>query len=152
MACANDGNEKMQIYHLAPDNIITRSSNEAGEYAIQRDDFFVVKNFKSDNEEQEKEMDAFVVAYLAHDDFLKKNRNASLTLTFYRYGDGITEQTKHTFDTDYTMHTLFSLDKRVAVYSFDTNTGYLETLFIKDGKSVDGYGNKRTIITDFLKK
>ncbi|PIE48513.1 MAG: hypothetical protein CSA40_00050 [Flavobacteriales bacterium] len=103
--------QTLKIYHLKPDRIRvnTDTVGKYGWYAKTRNDFFVIKNFDATNESHKIKVDSFVVNYLKNDNFLRENDNARWSLIFFKYGDGINENTKHEFNTDYTIHKLLGL-------------------------------------------
>ncbi|MEM6736485.1 MAG: hypothetical protein AAF620_10505 [Bacteroidota bacterium] len=122
-------NGPLEIYHLEPNDIIYRENDGQGWYAKERHDFFAVKNFDISNEEHKIKIDNFIIDYIKYDDFLAENDNASWGLVFYRYGNGITEDTKHEYGTDYQIHNLFAFEKRLVVYAFDTKDTYNGTIY-----------------------
>ncbi|PIE48512.1 MAG: hypothetical protein CSA40_00045 [Flavobacteriales bacterium] len=144
--------QTLKIYHLKPDRISvnTDTIGKYGWYAKTRNDFFAIKNFDATNENDKIKVDSFVVNYLKNDDFLTKNDNAVWTLIFFKYGDGINENTKHEFNTDYTIHKLFAFKKRQTAYSFDNRTNYTGTsYFFNKGDSI--VNEYRPIVLDYFK-
>ncbi|MFL0146471.1 hypothetical protein R8G64_15380 [Tenacibaculum maritimum] len=126
-ACQSKEKDKsLKIYHLKPNDIgeFPHYKENKKYYELSRDDFFVIKNFDKENEKHKTKVDSFVVNYIQKDSFLYKNKNAKWSLTFFKYGDGIDENTEHRVDTDYTMHTLFAPKKEIAIYTFDSKIGY----------------------------
>jgi len=136
----------LQIYHLAPDAIIQREADISGAYAQQRDDFFVVKNFDLKNDTHKDQIDNFVVQRLNTDTYLTDNKNVQWTMTFFKYGDGIDENTKHQYGSDYAIHTLFAQHKQIGYYTFDNQKGYRETLFWENFEEDTYDDRKRKII------
>ncbi|MCX6271051.1 MAG: hypothetical protein NTU44_07505 [Bacteroidetes bacterium] len=136
-SCKSHPDDKLlEIYHLIPDEIIEQKEN-GDWYSKERNDFFAVRNFDLNNEEHKMKVDSFVLDYISKDDFLVKNENASWSLVFFNYGDGITEHTKHEFDSDYTIHDLFAFNKRLIYYSFDTKDYYKITgYYLKDRDTI----------------
>ncbi len=144
--------QTLEIHHLKPDDIreLTEYKDNKKYYELVRDDFFALKNFDATNESHKIKVDSFVVNYLKNDNFLRDNDNAIWSLIFFKYGDGINENTKHEFDTDYTIHKLFAFKKRQVAYSFDSKTHYLGTsYFFNKGDSI--VEEKRPIISDYFK-
>ncbi|MFL0143720.1 hypothetical protein, partial [Tenacibaculum maritimum] len=110
-----------------------------GWYSKTRSDFFAIKNFDRENEKHKTKVDSFVVNYIQKDSFLYKNKNTRWFLTFFKYGDGIDENTKHAYNTDYTIHTLFAFEKQQIAYSFNSRyeKGYKKVnYYFKDGDSI----------------
>ncbi len=153
MSCENTNkSDTLQIYHLSPDAIVERDVNMSGAYAQQRDDFFAVKNFDSANDTHKNQIDNFVVQRLKADPYLTDNKNVQWTMTFFKYGDGIDENTKHQYDSDYAIHTLFAQHKEIAYYTFDNLKGYRETLFWENFEDDIYDDKKRKIIQDHFDK
>lgn len=141
------------IYHLQPDSIRinTDTAGTYGWYAKIRKDFFVVKNFDKTNEQHKIKIDQFVIRYVEQDKFLVANKNVSWALTFFKYGDEITEDTVHQYDTDYTIHNLFSQKKEIGVYVFDSQIGYRESYYWESHKTSKFDDRKRKLIVDYFK-
>ncbi|MFL0171706.1 hypothetical protein, partial [Tenacibaculum maritimum] len=98
-------------------------------------------------------VDSFVVNYIQKDSFLYKNKNTRWFLTFFKYGDGIDENTKHAYNTDYTIHTLFAFEKQQIAYSFNSRykKGYKKVnYYFKDGDSI--VHEDRKIISNYFKE
>ncbi|WP_406755888.1 hypothetical protein, partial [Tenacibaculum maritimum] len=116
-ACqSKDKDKSLKIYHLKP-NLVHVNKDTVGVYgwySKTRSDFFAIKNFDKENEKHKTKVDSFVVNYIQKDSFLYKNKNAKWSLTFFKHGDGIDENTEHRVGTDYTMHTLFAPKKEIA--------------------------------------
>lgn len=137
-----------RIYHLKPNKVYVTPDNKLsfGEFSKRRSDFFVVKNYDMNNEQHKIKIDSFVVNYIDKDSFLIQNKNVNWRLVFFKYGDGIDENTTHQYDTDYTIHNLFSCKKELASFYFDTRNGYESSNYnITSEKSNRG---KRKIISD----
>ncbi len=153
VSCNSKEKDKtLKIYHLKPNSVSvnTDTLRSYGWYSKTRNDFFAIKNFDATNEKHKIKVDSFVVNYIKKDSFLTKNKNVEWSLFFFKYGNGITENTKHQFDTDYTIHNLFAFKKRVTAYTFDTRTSYLGTsYYFKKGDSITN--EKRKIIVDYFK-
>ncbi|WP_159296471.1 hypothetical protein R8G64_15365 [Tenacibaculum maritimum] len=82
-----------------------------------------------------------------------KNKNARWFLTFFKYGDGIDENTKHAYNTDYTIHMLFAFEKQQIAYSFNSRykKGYKKVnYYFKDGDSI--VHEDRKIISNYFKE
>jgi len=146
---------QFEIYHLQPNSIIEHPKYKATGtyYELSRDDFFALKNFDVTNEEHKVKLDKYVLNHIKNDSFLIKNHNTRWTLVFFKYGDGITESTKHQFDTDYTMHTLFAYKKRQVYYAMGTRGEYIYKstgYYFKNGDSIAS--EKRKLIVDFIQK
>ncbi|MFL0105086.1 hypothetical protein, partial [Tenacibaculum maritimum] len=94
-------------------------------------------------------VDSFVVNYIQKDSFLYKNKNVHWSLVFFKYGDGIDENTEHRVDTDYTIHTLFAFKKREVVYSFALRD-HIPTYYFKGGDSI--VHEDRKIISNYFKE
>ncbi|WP_407268099.1 hypothetical protein [Tenacibaculum maritimum] len=143
--------KSLKIYHLKPNDIgkFPHYKENKKYYELSRDDFFVIKNFDKENEKHKTKVDSFVVNYIQKDSFLYKNKNARWFLTFFKYGDGIDENTEHRVDTDYTIHTLFAFKKREVVYSFALRD-YIPTYYFKGGDSI--VNEDRKIISDYFKE
>ncbi|MFL0086743.1 hypothetical protein, partial [Tenacibaculum maritimum] len=104
-------------------------------------------------EKHKTKVDSFVVNYIQKDSFLYKNKNTYWSLVFFKYGDGIDKNTKHAYNTDYTIHTLFAFEKRRCYYSFSSRfqKGYIATgYYFKDGDSI--VHEDRKIISDYFKE
>ncbi len=144
--------QTLKIYHLKPNDIgeLTEYKDNKKYYELLRDDFFALKNFDATNESHKIKVDSFVVNYIKNDNFLRDNDNAIWSLIFFKYGDGINENTKHEFNTDYTIHKLFAFKKRQTAYSFDSKTNYLGTSYFFDkGDSI--VNEYRPIVSDYFK-
>ena len=154
-ASCNSKEKALKIYHLKPNSIgeLTEYKKNKKYYELDRDDFFAIKNFDATNDNHKVKVDSFVINYIKNDNYLIKNKNARWSLIFFKYGDGITESTKHQFDTDYTIHNLFAFEKRQIYYAFSSRkedkkykyTGY----YFKRGDSITN--EKRKIIVDYFK-
>jgi len=143
MSCENTNKSAaLQIYHLPPDVTVEREANLSGAYARQRDDFFTVKNFDPNNETHKTQIDNFVVQRLKTDTYLTDSKNVQWTMTFFKYGNGINENTKHQYDSDHAIHTLFAQHKEIGYYTFDNRTGYRESLFWENFEE-DKYDDKK---------
>ncbi len=126
-SCKKEDKDKtFRIYHLTPNReyVATDTVGVYGWFSKRRNDFFVVKNYDINNEQHKIKIDSFIVNYLKKDSFLIANKNVNWTLTFFKYGNGIDENTTHEYDTDYTIHNLFSYKKEIGSVYFDTRTGY----------------------------
>ena len=139
-----------RIYHLEPNDINFPSDTlrSNGWFTKERSDFFVVKNYDIHNEQHKLEIDSFVVNYLKEDDFLLKNKNVNWSLTFFKYGNGIDENTKHEYDTDYTIHDLFSYKKEIGSYCFNTRRGYEGSNYRMTPEELNT--NKRKLVSDYF--
>ena len=71
---------------------------------------------------------------------------------FFKYGDDITEQTKHEYNTDYTIHKLFAQNKKICSYSFNTRKGYNSTLYWINHKKRILDKRKRSLVEDYFKE
>ncbi|MFL0067020.1 hypothetical protein V2595_15470 [Tenacibaculum maritimum] len=158
-ACQSKEKDKsLKIYHLKPNDIseLPEYRENKRYYELLRNDFFAIKNFDKENEKHKTKVDSFVVNYIQKDSFLDKNKNAYWSLVFFKYGDGIDENTKHAYNTDYTTHTLFAFEKREIYYSFESNDTYYQKkykttgYYFKKGDSV--VKEKRKIISDYFKE
>ncbi|MFL0078357.1 hypothetical protein [Tenacibaculum maritimum] len=155
-ACqSKEKNKSLKIYHLKP-NLVHVNKDTVGVYgwySKTRSDFFAIKNFDRENEKHKTKVDSFVVNYIQKDSFLYKNKNTRWFLTFFKYGDGIDENTKHAYNTDYTIHTLFAFEKQQIAYSFNSRykKGYKKVnYYFKDGDSI--VHEDRKIISDYFKE
>lgn len=119
-----------------------------GSWYKRRNDFFVIKNYDVNNEMHKIKIDSFVVEYVKRDSFLNENRNSFWRLTFFNYGDGIDEHTLHQYDSDYTIHDLFSYKKEIVSVYFDTRIGYGSSNFNVTPETVNK--SKRKIISDYI--
>ncbi|WP_407264976.1 hypothetical protein R5N98_14755 [Tenacibaculum maritimum] len=146
--------KSLKIYHLKPNDIgeFPHYKENKKYYELSRDDFFVIKNFDKENEKHKTKVDSFVVNYIQKDSFLYKNKNAKWSLTFFKYGDGIDENTEHRVDTDYTMHTLFAPKKEIAIYTFDSKIGYRGSFYWINQENFESNDEKRKIISDYFKE
>ncbi|MFL0122855.1 hypothetical protein [Tenacibaculum maritimum] len=154
-ACQSKEKDKsLKIYHLKPNDIgeFPHYKENKKYYELSRDDFFVIKNFDKENEKHKTKVDSFVVNYIQKDSFLYKNKNAKWSLTFFKYGDGIDENTEHRVDTDYTMHTLFAPKKEIAIYTFDSKIGYRGSFYWIKQENFESNDEKRKIISDYFKE
>lgn len=150
-SCKNSDNDKpIEIFRLEPNKIYVNADtlDSYGWFSKSRSDFFVVKNYNDNNEQHKLIIDSFVVAELKKDNFLAMNINSEWSMTFFRYGKGIYENTEHTYGTDYAIHTLFSYKKQIANYFFNNRVGYAGTSFTIEPKKVDS--NKRKIVIDYF--
>ncbi|WP_407264975.1 hypothetical protein R5N98_14750 [Tenacibaculum maritimum] len=151
-ACQPEDKDKsLKIYHLKP-NLVHVNKDTIGVYgwySKTRSDFFAIKNFDKENEKHKTKIDSFVVNYIQKDSFLYKNKNVHWSLVFFKYGDGIDENTEHRVDTDYTIHTLFAFRKREVVYSFALRD-HIPTYYFKGGDSI--VHEDRKIISDYFKE
>lgn len=104
------------IYHLKPNSIYTTADSliMKGGFFKRRNDFFVIKNYDVKNEKHKIKIDSFVVNYLKNDNYLSVSKNSNWKLTFFKYGNGINENTTHIDGTDYAIHNLFSYKKEIA--------------------------------------
>ncbi|CAA0165103.1 protein of unknown function [Tenacibaculum maritimum NCIMB 2154] len=154
-ACQSKEKDKsLKIYHLKPNDIgeFPHYKENKKYYELSRDDFFAIKNFDKENEKHKTKVDSFVVNYIQKDSFLYKNKNAKWSLTFFKYGDGIDENTEHRVDTDYTMHTLFAPKKEIAIYTFDSKIGYRGSFYWIKQENFESNDEKRKIISDYFKE
>ncbi|MFL0122853.1 hypothetical protein V2611_13730 [Tenacibaculum maritimum] len=156
LACQSKEKDKsLKIYHLKP-NLVHVNKDTVGVYgwySKTRSDFFAIKNFDKENEKHKTKVDSFVVNYIQKDSFLYKNKNARWFLTFFKYGDGIDENTKHAYNTDYTIHMLFAFEKQQIAYSFNSRykKGYKKVnYYFKDGDSI--VHEDRKIISNYFKE
>ncbi|WP_407265488.1 hypothetical protein [Tenacibaculum maritimum] len=155
-ACqSKDKDKSLKIYHLKPNDIgkFPHYKENKKYYELSRDDFFAIKNFDRENEKHKTKVDSFVVNYIQKDSFLYKNKNARWFLTFFKYGDGIDENTKHAYNTDYTIHMLFAFEKQQIAYSFNSRykKGYKKVnYYFKDGDSI--VHEDRKIISNYFKE
>ncbi|WP_407265489.1 hypothetical protein [Tenacibaculum maritimum] len=155
-ACqSKDKDKSLKIYHLKP-NLVHVNKDTVGVYgwySKTRSDFFAIKNFDRENEKHKTKVDSFVVNYIQKDSFLYKNKNTRWFLTFFKYGDGIDKNTKHAYNTDYTIHTLFAFEKQQIAYSFNSRykKGYKKVnYYFKDGDSI--VHEDRKIISNYFKE
>ncbi|WP_407264970.1 hypothetical protein R5N98_14720 [Tenacibaculum maritimum] len=152
---SKDKDKSLKIYHLKP-NLVHVNKDTIGVYgwySKTRSDFFAIKNFDKENEKHKTKVDSFVVNYIQKDSFLYKNKNARWFLTFFKYGDGIDENTKHAYNTDYTIHMLFAFEKQQIAYSFNSRykKGYKKVnYYFKDGDSI--VHEDRKIISNYFKE
>ncbi len=137
-----------KIYHLKPNRVYTDTAVVNAKFFKRRNDFFVVKNYDSKDEEHKIKIDSFIVNQLKKDSFLTQNKNVSWRLTFFKYGDGIDEHTQHEYDTDYTIHNLFSYKKEIGSAYFDTRNGYRGSNYNITPEKTDN--TKRKIIIDYF--
>ncbi len=137
-----------KIYHLKPNRVYTDTVAVNAKLLKRRNDFFVVKNYDSKNEQHKIKIDSFIVNQLKKDSFLTQNKNVSWRLTFFKYGDGIDEHTQHEYDTDYTIHNLFSYKKEIGSVYFDTRNGYRGSNYNVTPEKTDN--TKRKIIVDYF--
>ncbi|MEW7280408.1 hypothetical protein ABW636_17590 [Aquimarina sp. 2201CG1-2-11] len=137
-----------KIYHLKPNRVYTDTVAVNAKLLKRRNDFFVVKNYDSKNEQHKIKIDSFIVNQLKKDSFLTQNKNVSWRLTFFKYGDGIDEHTQHEYDTDYTIHNLFSYKKEIGSVYFDTRNGYRGSNYNVTPEKTDN--TKRKIIIDYF--
>lgn len=86
---------------------------------------------------------------MENDSFLEKNKNSFWRLTFFDYGNGIDEYTKHQYDSDYTIHNLFSYKKEIASVYFDTRIGYERSNYNNPSEKISQI--KRPIISEYFK-
>jgi len=128
-------NQAMKIFHLKPNRITVNEKAETKYdwYKKEREDFFALKGFNIESEEHKAAVDSFVLHYINKDNFLNTDDHVSWALVFFKYGDGITENTKHQFDTDYSIHELFAFEKRLIYYDFTSNNGYENTGYYFNG-------------------
>ncbi|MFL0171463.1 hypothetical protein [Tenacibaculum maritimum] len=155
LACqSKEKGKSLKIYHLKPNDIgeFPHYKENKKYYELIRDDFFTIKNFDKENEKHKTKVDSFVVNYIQKDSFLYKNKNAKWSLTFFKYGDGIDENTEHRVDTDYTMHTLFAPKKEIAIYTFDSKIGYRGSFYWINQENFESNDEKRKIISDYFKE
>jgi hypothetical protein len=141
-----------KIYHLKPNDIYKNLDRikKKGRFDIQRNDFFVVKNYDSNNEQHKIKIDSFVVNQIKKDAFLTTNNNSSWSLTFFKYGNGIDEYTEHISGTDYAIHNLFSYKKEIGGFYFDNRAGYASSFYRTAPEKLDK--NKREIISNYFKE
>jgi len=145
-----DKDTTFRIYHLKPNrvHVATDTVGVYGWFSKRRNDFFAVKNYDINNEQHKIKIDNFIVNYIRKDSFLIANKNVNWTLTFFKYGNGIDENTKNQNDTDYTIHNLFSYKKEIVSIYFDTRTGYLTSNYNVTPEKVNQ--TKRKIISDYF--
>ncbi|WP_025663120.1 hypothetical protein [Aquimarina megaterium] len=125
ISCKKEVTDKtFKIFHLKPNRVYIDTTAVNGKFSKRRNDFFVVKNYDINNEHHKIKIDSFVVNHVKKDFFLIQNKNVNWRLTFFKYGDGIDEHTQHEYDTDYTIHDLFSYKKEIGSVYFDTREGY----------------------------
>ncbi len=151
-SCKKEDKDKtFTIYHLKPNrvSVATDTLKSYGWFSKSRSDFFAVKNYDKNNEQHKIKIDSFIVNYIRNDSFLIANKNVNWNLTFFKYGDGIDENTKNQNDTDYTIHTLFSYKKEIASVYFDTRTGYKTSNYNITPEKLNQ--TKRKIILDYFK-
>jgi hypothetical protein len=149
ISCKKEVTDKtFKIFHLKPNRIYTDTAVVNGKFSKRRNDFFVVKNYDINDEHHKIKIDSFVVNYVKKDSFLTQNKNVSWRLTFFKYGDGIDEHTQHEYDTDYTIHDLFSYKKEISSAYFDTRNGYGGSCYTIDPEKK--LNTKRKIITDYF--
>ncbi|MFL0110926.1 hypothetical protein [Tenacibaculum maritimum] len=151
---SKDKDKSLKIYHLKP-NLVHVNKDTIGVYgwySKTRSDFFAIKNFDKENEKHKTKVDSFVVNYIQKDSFLYKNKNVKWSLTFFKHGDGIDENTEHRVDTDYTIHTLFAPKKEIAIYTFDSKIGYRGSFYWIKQKNFESNDEKRKIISDYFKE
>ncbi len=150
-SCKKEDKDKtFRIYHLTPNRVYAATDTVGvyGWFSKRRNDFFVVKNYDVNNKQHKIKIDSFIVNYLKKDPFLIKNKNVNWTLTFFKYGNGIDENTKHEYGTDYTIHNLFSYKKEIGSVYFNTRTGYSVSNYnITPEKIIQ---TKRDIISDYF--
>ncbi|PHR72858.1 MAG: hypothetical protein COA67_03920 [Lutibacter sp.] len=141
-----------KIYHLKPNSVYTTVDSLVinGSYSKRRNDFFVVKNYDINNEQHKIKIDSFVLNQIKKGTFLTKNKNSSLSLTFFKYGNGIDENTKHEYDTDYTIHNLFSYKKEIGSFYFNNRFGYEGSNYRISSEKLNS--DKREIITNYYKE
>lgn len=139
-----------KIYHLKHNKVYenTDTLRSFGRYSKKRSDFFVVKNFNKNNEQHKIKIDNFVLNRLKKDSFLIKNKNSKWSLTFFKYGNGIDENTKHQYGTDYAIHTLFSYKKELGSFHFNNRFGYSGSSFRITSEKLNT--DKRKIISDYF--
>jgi len=149
---AKNQDQSLKIYHLEPNDIQinTDTLRSYGWYSKQREDFFAIKNFDITNEQHKIKIDSFVLTYLKKDNFLIKNKNVKWSLTFFKYGNKITENTKHEYNTDYTIHNLFAQNKEICYFTFDTRVGYRESSYWVDHKKMKTNDQKRELILNYF--
>ncbi len=144
-----DKDKSFRIYHLKPNRIYVADTLEViGKFYKRRNDFFVVKNYNIKNEQHKIKIDSFIVNYIKKDSFLIANKNVNWSLTFFKYGDDIDENTEHRYDTDYTIHNLFSYKKEIASVYFDTRKGYETSNYNITTQKFNT--SKRKIISDYF--
>lgn len=129
ICCDRSGVNELEIFHLAPNRVITNEKSIAknGWFKTEREDFFALKNFNIENQQQKAIIDSFIINYIKNDNFLNVNDNSSLSLVFFKYGNGITENTTHQYYTDYDINQLFAFKKRLIYYYFTSDLGYVNT-------------------------
>ncbi len=153
LGCTSKLEDKtFKIIHLSPDELITRDTPIInGGYALQRQDFFAVKNFDLKNENHKIAIDSFVVNRIKKDSFLYTHKKVSWALTFFKYGDGIDENTVHEYNTDYTIHTLFAQNKEICNYYFNNKIGYSASNYWESYEPKSLNKDKRKIVVDYFK-
>jgi len=131
-------NKQMKIYHLKPNRLIVNDETNTKDnwFKQEREDFFTIENFNIEIEEHKAEIDSFVLNYIKKENFLAAKNNVNWSLVFFKYGDGITENTAHQYDTDYDMHQLFAFKKRLIYYYFTSENGYENTGYYLNGDEV----------------
>lgn len=149
ISCKKEVTDKtFKIFHLKPNRVYIDTTAVNGKFSKRRNDFFVVKNYDINNEHHKIKIDSFVVNHVKKDSFLIQNKNASWRLTFFKYGDGIDEHTQHEYNTDYTIHDLFSYKKEIGSVYFDTREGYRGSNYtITPDKHTS---SSRKIVTDYF--
>jgi hypothetical protein len=149
---SKEKDKTLKIYHLKPNRIEinTDTLRSYGWYSKTRNDFFAIKNFDATNENHKIKIDSFVVDYISKDSFLEQNDNAKWSLSFFRYGDDINENTKHQYNTDYTIHKLFAQKKEIGVYTFDSQTGYRASFYWINYANLKSDNRKRKILLDYF--
>jgi hypothetical protein len=150
-SCKTEKDETFVIYHLKPNAVYKTPDSliHNGGFSLRRNDFFVVKNYDINNETHKIKIDSFVVGYIKQNDFLARNHNSNWKLTFFKYGNGINENTEHIDGTDYAIHTLFSTEKEIASFYFDTRVGYASTLY--DIHTKKEKKSSRKIVVNYFK-
>jgi len=146
----NDG--KLKIYHLKPNEIMITEDTVGiyGWYSKTRRDFFTINNFDINSERHKVLIDSFIINYIKKDSFLIKNNDVRWSLIFFKYGDEITENTKHKYDTDYTIHNLFAQSKEICYFTFDTRVGYRESSYWLNHKNKKTNKEKRELILKYF--
>lgn len=143
----------LEIYHLEPDQIIDRGDDGQGWYSKERHDFFAVKNFDFDNERHKVKIDSFIIDYMGNGNFPTGKENTLWVLSFYEYGDGITENTEHEYGTDYQIHKLFAPSKKICSYFFNTGHDHISSSYWYRPDHENGKSDrrKRKLVEDHLK-